>query len=166
MYVCALLLSNCLPVTKSKQDSCFVVSYCLLKAAPPLQTMKEVAEERLAHLRDMYSPGWMDSENSDVDFNRLSSVQLVSSQQSRTREYLRKVEATRSDPYHARAHHSAVAGGGGGGFGSYQSRSSVGGVAGGGRGLREPATTSRQLQASSDSVDIDLPMFTETEDVV
>jgi hypothetical protein len=132
--------------------------------------MKEVAEERLAHLRDMYGPGWMDSEDSGVDFNRLSSVQLVSSRQSRTREYLRKVEATRSEPYHARTHHSAVTDGEGGGtrrsFGSYRSSSSVGGVAGGGRGLREPATTSRQLQASSDSVDIDLPMFTETEDIV
>ncbi|CAI8015379.1 hypothetical protein GBAR_LOCUS9523, partial [Geodia barretti] len=111
----------------------------ILKRFPKMkQTMKEVAEERLAHLRDMYGPGWMDSEDSNVDFNRLSSVQLVSSRQSRTREYLRKMEATRSEPYHART--DGEGGGTRRSFGSYRSRSSVGGVAGGGRGLREPAT--------------------------
>ena len=125
--------------------------------------MQEVAEERLAHLRDMYGPGWIDSENSDVDFNRLSSIQMVSRQQSRTRQYLRKVEATRSEPYHSFYSRDQQLGAVGS-FSSHRSRSNVGGVAGGERGLRK--TSSHQLHASSDSVDIDLPMFTETEDIV
>ena len=124
--------------------------------------MREVAEERLAHLRDMYGPGWMDSENSDVDFSRLSSVQPVSRQQSRTREYLRKVAATRSEPYqssHTGEHQGGVVGGTWS-FGTNRSRSSVEGMGDRRRGLQGPPT------ASSDSVGIDLPMFTETEDIV
>ena len=126
--------------------------------------MHRVAEERLAQLRDTYGPGWMDSEHSETD--NTSSNSLLQ-QPARTREYLRKMEATRSAGLYQpsggitpRASGITPRASKSSGDSSLQSgpvRSKLSGVCEVDLGLREP---------SSNSVDIDLPTFTKPENIV
>ena len=131
------------------------------------QTMREAAEERLAQLRDTYGPGWMDSENNgEAVVSRLGSA-LLGQRPSRTREYLRRVEASRSTAYLQPRHHRGAMGGSSSSSGTSQSRSTQSGVGGaaGGRSLQEMSSR-RFHEPSSDSVQIDLPTFSETENIV
>ena len=124
--------------------------------------MREAAEERLAQLRDTYGPGLIDRENSE------GGPALPGQCPSRTREYLRKVEAARSSVYNQRSRGllsatSSTSSSGSSHTGSTGSRSVVGGASG--RGLRE-MSSHRGFQApSTDSVQIDVPTFTEPENI-
>ena len=117
------------------------------------RTMQKLAEERLAQLRDTYGPGWMDSEHSEADINtnQLGSTSLFS-RPSRTREYLRKVEASHSTAYQSNSNYS---------IGAAAIRSSSSRFSGPG------GASNRRIQAqSSSSAQIDLPAFTQPENVV
>lgn len=126
----------------------------ILKKFPKMKRiMHNAAEERLAQLRDTYGPGWMESEQSQTDINPNSKLLLP--RPSRTREYLRRVEASRSALQSSSYSVAAT---------STQSRSTRSGMSCA-VGL-QTASSSRVHASSSGSVDIDIPTFTEPENVV
>ena len=126
--------------------------------------MQNVAEERLAQLRDTYGPGWMGNEHSetDIDPNQLnSSGASLIQRQCRIREYLRRVEASRATSLQQSSSAAMY------GHISRSSRSTQSCVGGAnGRGLQAVGSSHQTHTPSSDSVQIDLPTFTRPEDAV
>ena len=121
--------------------------------------MQSAAEERLAQLRDTYGPGWMEREHSET--NNTSSNSLLQQLPSRTREYLRRVEATRSEAL----------------LQSSSTRCHTGRKNSSDRILHRNSkldgddeagsSSSRQMHdPSTGSIDIDLPAFTQPDNVV
>ena len=127
----------------------------ILKKFPKMKrTMHKLAEERLAQLRDTYGPGWMGNEHSEpnINTNQLGSTGLFS-RPSRTREYIRKVEASQSAAYQSSSSGYSI---GTAAMGSGLSRASMG-----------QRVSSRQIQGqTSSSAQIDIPSFTQPENVV
>lgn len=142
------LLFKCRRVASVRADSvCDLYSLdrddfdMILKKFPKMkQTMRNAAEERLAQLRDAYGPDWLENEQS-------STVLLP--RPSRAREYLRKVEASRSALLHSSSHSTSI-------IGNRSTMSSSGLQAG----------TSTCTHESAESVAIDIPTFTQPEEVV
>ena len=110
------------------------------------QRMHDVAQERLMQLQDTYGPGWLSSEHSDADISHT----LLLQRPSRTREYLRRIEASRSS--------------------ALQSSSfTITGMHGVGQSMSSQSSAGRALgvqTSSSQSVPIDVPLFTHPENVV
>lgn len=129
--------------------------------------MRELADERLAQLRDTYGPGWLEEEASVMQ-----SALLGQCMSTRTRQYLRTVEARRSvacqhppsqhwDPMTRNKSGRSI---------DIRTKSTpeISGTGTRGRRNGQGTNSDSQLNAgwSSDNVLVDLPIFNESENVV